>query len=74
MRRVGEHQRLVVGQRIVGVDKGLLFGRVDLAGCRLGLAVLQSQTMQQRDQPGSALVDDPELVFDPSADRTGRAR
>ena len=67
MRRVGEHHRLVVGQRpqqpLVGVNEGLLFGRVELARHRLGLAVFQSQTMQQRDQPGTALVDDLELVF-----------
>src|SRR4051794_5099877 len=60
---------LVVGQRLqqplVGVDKGLLFGRVELARHRLGLAMFQSQTMQQRNQPGTALADNPELVFDP---------
>ena len=74
MHRVGEHHRLVVGQRLqqrsVGVDEGLLFGWVELArhGCRP--AVLQA--MQQRDQPGSALVDDPECVFDPRSDLAGR--
>jgi len=74
MRRVGEHHRLVVGQRLqqrsVGVDEGFLFGRVELARHRLGPAVFQSQTMQERDQPGAALVDDLELLVDPAAAMT----
>ena len=76
MHRVGEHHRLVVGQRLqqplVGVDEGLLFGRVEFARHRLGLAVFQSQTMQQRDQPGAALVDDPVLPLDPRSNLAGR--
>ena len=36
--------------------------------------MLQSQTMQQRDQPGTALVNDLELVFDPRSDHPGRPR
>ena len=78
MHRVGEQHRLVVGQRpqqrLVGVDEGLLSGRVELARHRLGLAMFQSQTMQQRNQPGTALVDNLELVFDPRADHPGRPR
>ena len=76
MHCVGEQHRFIVGQRLqqplVGVDEGLLFGRVELARYRLRLAVFQSQTMQQRDQPGTALVDDPELVLDPRSDLAGR--
>lgn len=75
---VGEHHRLVVGQRLqqrlVGVDEGFLFGWVELARHRLGLAMFQSQTMQQRNQPGTALVDNLELVFDPRSDHPGRPR
>ena len=41
---------------------------------RLGLAVVQSQTMQQRNQPGAALVDDPERLLDPRSDHPGRPR
>jgi hypothetical protein len=78
MHRVGEHHRLVVGQRLqqrsVGVDEGFLFGRVELARHRVGLAVFQPQTMQQRNQPGTALVDNPELVFDPRSDHPSRPR
>ena len=39
---------------------------------RLGLAMFQ--TMQQRNQPGTALVDNLERVFDPRSDHPGRPR
>ena len=39
---------------------------------RLGLAMFQFQTMQQRNQPGTALVDNLERVFDPRSDHPGR--
>ncbi|KJB89907.1 hypothetical protein N826_10885 [Skermanella aerolata KACC 11604] len=75
MHGVGEQHCFVVGQRLqqrlVGIDEGLLFGRVELARHRLGLAVFQPQTMQQRDQSGAALVDDPERLLDPRSDLAG---
>src|SRR3954471_21165420 len=78
MHGVGEQHCFVVGQRLqqplVGVDEGLLFGRVELARHRLRLAMFQPQTMQQRNQPGAALVDDPEPLLDPRSDLAGRPR
>src|SRR5918995_3786415 len=41
-----------------------------LAGSSYRLAMFQ--TMQQRNQPGTALVDNLELVFDPRSDHPGR--
>src|SRR6516225_3481419 len=39
-----------------------------------GLAILEAETMQKRDQSRAAFVRDTELRCDPSADVTGRAR
>src|SRR3954466_4073860 len=36
--------------------------------------MFQSQTVQQRNQPGAALVDDPERLLDPRSDLAGRPR
>jgi len=43
-----------------------------LAGSSYRLAMFQFQTMQQRNQPGTALVDNLERVFDPRSDHPGR--
>jgi len=55
------HQSLVVR------DEGPLLGGVELSGDQIGLAIVEPETMQQRDQPSMAILDTVHLG-DPFAD------
>ncbi len=57
----------MVQQVFIGIDKGFLLHGVQLARDRLRLAVLHAEAVQQRDQPGAALVFNAELPGDPGA-------
>src|SRR3954470_17023470 len=75
---VDEQRGLVVAHGplngLVRVDERPLTRRIELARDGLGLAIGQSQPVQQGRQSAAALVDDPELPFDPGADLVRRAR
>src|SRR3954447_20243463 len=75
---VDEQRGLVVAHGplngLVSVDERPLTRRIELARDGLGLAIGQSQPVQQGRQSAAALVDDPELPFDPGADLVRRAR
>jgi hypothetical protein len=75
---VDEQRGLVVAQGplngLVIVDERLLTRRIELARDGRGLAIGQSQPVQQGRQSAAALVDDPELPFDPGADLVRRTR
>jgi hypothetical protein len=75
---VGEQNGLVVGQRIqelfTGCNEFRLLFLAELARDDLRLVIFQPQSMQQCDQPGSARIDQTELLLDPGTDLARRAR
>ena len=60
MNRIDEGDGLIgahrVEQVLVFVDEGLLFGVVEAARHGLRLAIVEVQTMQQRNQPRAAVA------------------
>jgi hypothetical protein len=60
-------------QAFVGCDEGSLLGRVETVGNHFGLAIMETQPMQQRKQP-SVAVRDPIGLGDPRPDHSGVTR
>jgi hypothetical protein len=78
MHRVREDHDLVRGQGIqqvlVKIDEGALLVLVEMARDDLGLAILEAEAMQKRDQSRATAVFHAQFRRDPSADLTRRAR
>src|ERR1035437_1187357 len=78
MHRVNEQHSFIVRQGIqeiiVALNERLLLHYVELARNDIRLVIFQSQTMQQRDQPRAAFINETEFRLDPGPDLAGRTR
>ena len=78
MHRVDEQHSFVIRQGIqeiiVALDERLLLLYVELARDDVRLVIFEPQTMQQRDQPRAAFINEAEFRLDPGADLACRTR